>query len=273
MEFWVAIPDSILLDTDTIEEKSRKIALIARAIAIFKVSRIIIYNHKGLRDDKRLLKLVLEFMNTPPYLRKKVYKLLPELKMAGRFEPLNTPHHKAYKRLDEIKVGEIRQGLVVKKDDMLYIDLGLDKLIPLKGYNNKASIVNVVFTSPYPDLECKIISKDMISEYWGYDVIFYNRLSTLLDRFNDCIILTSRKGKPIYRYEEEIVQNFKDKSKVIIVFGSIKEGVFEILRNENYKLTHKHVYNFLPDQGVSTIRVEEAILGSLSVLNYIMHKY
>lgn len=271
IEFWIAIPSSALSDADTLEEKSRKAAIIARSIAIFKVTRVIIY-HDNDKDDSKLLKLILEFMNTPPYLRRRIYKRMSELRASGLFEPSKVPHHKPYKKLKDIREGEIRQGIVVKKRDGYYVDLGLDQLIPLGSKARERSIVNVVFTSIYPDLRCRIAKPSEIKEYWGYDVIFYSKLSNILEKFDDFILLTSRKGKMAYKYEELILNECKKSKRVIIVFGSTKKGVHGILRDEKYTKHLKHVYNFFPEQGVETIRIEEAILGSLSIINHIIHK-
>ncbi|RMF31581.1 MAG: methylase [Candidatus Nitrosothermus koennekii] len=269
-EFWIAIPDSALSDSDTIEEKSRKAAFIARSISIFRVTRVIIYHEDG--SDGKLLKLILEFMNTPPYLRKKLYRRMPELKASGLFEPLKTPHHKPYKRLEDVKIGEIRQGIVVRRKGMLYADLGLDRLIPLESNVKERTIINAIITSEYPNLRCRVAKDEEIKEYWGYDVIFYSKLSNILEKFSDLIILTSRKGKLAYKYEDLIRDESKKNNRIIIVFGSTKKGIHEILRKEGYSKRLKHVYNFFPEQGVETIRLEEAILGSLAILNHIIHK-
>ncbi|MGH9923255.1 MAG: putative RNA uridine N3 methyltransferase, partial [Nitrososphaerales archaeon] len=65
MNFWVAMPDSALVDEQTKRDKSIKIAQIARACTIFKVERIYIYRDRE-RDysyDRKMLKLILEFMD------------------------------------------------------------------------------------------------------------------------------------------------------------------------------------------------------------------
>ena len=271
MKVWVAIPDSSLSDMDRLEDKSRKAAMFARILAIFRVSRVIIYHdqeYKG--DDAKLLRLILEFMNTPPYLRKILYKRIDELRYAGLFEPLKAPHHKPYVKLENLKVGEVRQGVIVRRRGKYYVYLGLDSLIPLEG-KVKERLVNVMITSPYPNLRCKIVRKDEIDEYWGYDVIFYNRLSSILEQFKDQVLLTSRKGMMAYEHEQEIV-NMKDKDKLLIVFGSTRRGIFDLLAREGYKKRVK-AYNFFPEQGVESIRIEEAMLGSLAIINHIFKKY
>jgi len=71
----VAIPDSSLSDEMGLREKTIKIGKFARAFSIFGVEKIVIYKdptEKKQRSDMLLIKLILEFLNTPPYLRKSI---------------------------------------------------------------------------------------------------------------------------------------------------------------------------------------------------------
>jgi predicted SPOUT superfamily RNA methylase MTH1 len=56
-----------------------------------------------------------------------------------------------------------------------------------------------------------------------------------------------------------------------VVFGSPKKGIYEILSNEGQdpKNLSDFIVNFLPNQGVATVRTEEALLSTLTVLNLI----
>ena len=76
----------------------------------------------------------------------------------------------------------------------------------------------------------------------------------------------------VYNHENAIIEELRSSKRMIIVYGSTKKGIHEILRDERYAKRLKHVYNFFPDQGVETIRIEEALLGSLSIINHIIHK-
>ena len=81
-DFWVAIPDSALSDEQTKRDKSIKIAQFARACSIFRVKRIYIY-HDSLsqfeREDPNLLKTILQYLDTPQYLRKILYPRMHQL--------------------------------------------------------------------------------------------------------------------------------------------------------------------------------------------------
>jgi len=56
-----------------------------------------------------------------------------------------------------------------------------------------------------------------------------------------------------------------------VAFGS-RKGLFEIARNEGVDLFSLFdlVINFIPSQGTYTVRTEEALPISLSILNLIM---
>jgi len=68
----IAIPDSSLLDESTILNKTKKISIIARACAIFKINQIFIYQD-GNKNDSILLATILKYLETPQYFRKELF--------------------------------------------------------------------------------------------------------------------------------------------------------------------------------------------------------
>ena len=68
--------------------------------------------------------------------------------------------------------------------------------------------------------------------------------------------------------------NRKTQMKILIVFGSPKHGVLEIIKNEKILVNFNDflLLNLFPNQGVETIRSEEAILGTLSIINMMLNK-
>jgi len=276
MDFWIAIPDSSLVDEQTKRDKSTKIARFARVCAIFKVNRIYIYRDKE-RDysyDRKLLKLILEFMDTPQYLRRILYPKVAELEFAGLLHPLKAPHHKPSIDPKNVRVGDIRQAVTVRVKGSYFVDAGLNALIPLEGPALEGKRITIKFTSAYPTLRCAMASKQDIHEYWGYEVKDVLSISEMLKGLTSVVVMTSKQGEPLGKFEHELKQQIKDASSVLIVFGSPNRGVFEILKDERRhpKEFTKYILNFFPKQAVETVRLEEAILGCLSLLNYIMHK-
>jgi len=276
MDFWIAIPDSSLVDEQTKRDKSIKTAHIARSCAIFKVNRIYIYRDRE-RDysyDRKMLKLILEFMDTPQYLRRILYPKIAELEFAGILHPLKAPHHKPSIDPKNIKVGDIRQAVTAKVKGTYFVDAGLNALVPLEGSALEGKRITVKFTSEYPTLRCAVASQHDIHQYWGYEVKEVVSISEMLKGLNNIVVMTSKQGEPLSKFEQELKQQLKDASTVLIVFGSPNRGIFEILKDERRhpKEFTKYVLNFFPEQMVETVRLEEAILGCLSLLNYVAHK-
>ena len=54
-----------------------------------------------------------------------------------------------------------------------------------------------------------------------------------------------------------------------MVFGSTNKGIHDILGNKINNLQNSKTINFFPEQGTETVRIEEAVLGCLSILNTI----
>lgn len=270
MKISVAIPDSSLSEESGQLEKTLKISFIARACAVFKVSTIYLYHEAGGRDrDRSFMRTILKFLDTPQYLRRAMYKRMDELKYAGSLSPLKIPSHLQTSDAKKIRDGDIRDGLVVLAKGQKYVDLGLNQLIPYRGSDEVGKRVLVKFKEGFPTLSIKKIEKEEVKQYWGYDVKEASNLRNLLSNWNSPIIFTSRKGKSIHKnqkYFDEI-----SNSEVLLVFGSPKRGLHEILGTGLQNIPKTQIMNFFPDQGTETVRLEEAILGTLAILNILSH--
>ena len=266
---WVAIPDSSLIESQTILDKSYKISQISRSCSIFCVNKIIIYHDRSVKAekiDKKILKTILEYLDTPPYLRKKIYPKMWILKHVGVLPPIKSPHHKALIDIKHIKDIEIRFGFVVKQNDSLYVDVGLQKLIRYNGTQlGKKVLVKI---SNKGKLLAHDISKEEIDGYWGYEVQLADCLSALLENRNCEILMTSVEGSPFTKHVEDLMRSLKMSKNLLVVFGGPKFGLRKILESENVSITQKpHFLNMFPNQGTQTVRLEEAILGTLSIVN------
>ena len=72
----VAIPDSSLIDSKSLLEKSLRVAQFARSLSIFRVEKVYVYKDMSTASkqyDLKLLILLLEYLDTPQYLRKLLY--------------------------------------------------------------------------------------------------------------------------------------------------------------------------------------------------------
>ena len=127
-ELAIAIPSNILEDCQSLSEKTHKLGIIARAASIFKVTKIHVYKNQG-SHDKDLILLLLRYLVTPQYLRKNLFPIKKELKLAGTLPPLRIPSHTVNRQYNR-EIVDIRDGLCTKFDKKLkmsIIDIGLDK--------------------------------------------------------------------------------------------------------------------------------------------------
>ncbi len=245
----VAIPSSALINETDEKIKIYKLGIIARALAIFRVEEVIIYRDPIL-DETELIKEVLEYLETPQYLRKELIPLSRTLRFVGVIPPLAIPSHKS----KHLKIGELREGVVKKvaPDGTRWVDIGVDALAPLKCEEPRGARVTVRVVSKTPLL----VEKAKPEEYWGYRVR-EAELEEVLRRKD--VIVTSRKGR-VPRPEEV--------RKGTFVFGNPKEGVPEIMKRMGIEM-NVETWNTIPMQGVRTVRLEEAILCTLSIVNFL----
>jgi len=271
---WVAIPDSALSDEQTKRDKSVKVSQFARACSIFRVRRIYIY-HDPLtpteKDDPVLLRTILRYLDTPQYLRKALYPRMNQLEFAGILHPIKAPHHVPAQDIKTVKVGEIRMGVIAKVKGTLYVEVGLGSLVSFDGAGFEGKKVNVKFTSSYPHLRAAEASEQDIHEYWGYEVKEVPSVVKLLSSVegNTVTIITSRKGSFFKNNEVKLAERIRGAQNVLVIFGAPRHGVHEILAKEGVSSNARPDFsiNMFPHQATETVRLEEAVLGSLAILN------
>jgi len=272
----IAIPASLVSDTPHLREKTSKIGFVGRAAAIFRVCEIIVYSDDPRADQKTEINLIttlLEYMETPQYLRKKLFKLKPELRYAGILPPLRTAHHPLENRVKNLKVGDYREGVVVAKTmDGSLVDIGVEELalMPNKKVDvNKRVTVKIVEIVKRPVVT--LVDKSEIPGYWGYKVATTKQSFGKLvkSRGFDLTIATSKYGVPLLKILDKLSERWKKAENVLVAFGAPTQGLYDIARNEGFFLEEivDFVVNTVPKQGTETVRTEEAIFASLAILN------
>ena len=257
---YIAIPDSSLLDEQTKRDKSIKISQIARACSIFRVKTIYIYHDVSFRyekDDLNLLKTILRYLDTPQYLRKILYPRMEILEYAGILHPIKSPHHKDREDIKNIKIGDVRVGVIAKDKGKFYVDVGLGSLVPFKGSGFIGKKVNVLFTSAYPNLQTREATEEQFDKtYWGYNVKVISNLAKLLNTAqNTEILITYKEGEFFKMKEGKLLERMQYNRNLLVVFGSPKKGVDEILTNEGSSIRYyDFVVNMFPFQGTATVR-------------------
>jgi predicted SPOUT superfamily RNA methylase MTH1 len=271
-DLWVAIPDTALSDEQTRRDKSVKIAQFARACSIFRVRRIYVY-HDSLsqfeRDDPDLLKIVLRYLDTPQYLRKTLYPKMNQLEYAGVLHPIKAPHHRPPENIRNVKVGDVRTGVIRRVKGQLFVEVGLGSPALYVGQGVEGEKASVRFVSPYPNLKAIDVKEEDIPEYWGYKVKEVPSLADLLaSKEKDEVIVTSRKGNHFKNVKEKLAERAKIAQNILVVFGAPRHGVSDILAKEGGSINANEFFvNMFPCQGTETVRLEEAVLGTLAILN------
>lgn len=272
----VAVPASVVSDTPHLREKTSKIGLIGRAAAIFRIGEILVYPddprlHQS--SDMELISTLLSYMETPQYLRKRVFGLRPELQYAGVLPPLRTPHHPLNRKMKDLRAGEFREGFTLSKTkEGILVDIGVEK--PAFMLNRQLAIgkrVTAKVVKIDERVEVELASRDEIEEYWGYVVTLERQsLGRILNKRSfDLVIATSRYGCQFFDLAKEMVEKWKTARTVLVAFGAPTRGLHEIVKSEGLSLDDiaDFVVNTIPHQGTETVRTEEAIIASLALLN------
>ena len=272
MNLSIAIPDSSLLDESTILNKTKKISMMARTCAIFKVNQIFIYQDgKENKNDSVLLSTSLKYLETPQYFRKEIFPKTQLLKYAGVLQPLNISSHLTTSNQKMIKIGDIRDALIINYKGKKFLDIGINKYIQYFGKIKSGTRIAIQIKTIQPELTAKEISRDSIKDYWGYNVKERSNLLSILSTWKGKIILTSKKGKNFSRLDEKKITEHDE--PILVVFGTTNKGIYDILGSDIKKIQNANVFNFFPNQGTQTVRLEEAILGTLSIINILNHNY
>jgi len=268
----IAIPSSILETEPDLRGKTLKAGLIGRAASIFRVEEIHVYK-RGETRNLVLLRKILEYMEAPPYLKKKLFGLDPDLRFAGLLPPLQAPHHP---KTPHPARGECREGVIIgftKK--AVLVDAGIGKPIKVKGLGRNEAKKGRRVTVKIVDPEAGIGIPATPSGYWGYRVHTHSSLKSMLKHVggNSLLIGTSRMGGTITEIAEELSATLRDSESTLILFGGPREGLQEIFEDEGVEQNPvKFTVNFAPNQGVRTIRTEEAVYITLGILNFLLHK-
>jgi len=276
VSFTVLLPSSFLADADNLQHKTIKAGTIGRASAIFRVERLVTYNDNDPRvsnqtAEAKLLSMLLQYMETPQYLRKIIFPMRSELRHAGLLPPLRTPHHPLEN--EKAKQGDHREAAVLSSSgDRSILELGL----PEKGLLNKKLKAGERVTVRLGErvgngIKVELVPKVEIEEYWGYEVRFAKNLAEGLKEANaDYVIGTSRHGQNLYEAVNAIKSS--NPSSIAVVFGGPYAGLLEICKRQGIdaKALFDVVVNTIPNQGTATVRTEEALIVTLALLNVLL---
>lgn len=277
------------------DQKTFLAGTIARALAVFCVDEVVLFNddpasseagstteanrgneYTAFSDPGHFLAHLLSFLETPPYLRKALFPIHPNLRTAGTLPSLDMPHH-----LRKDEWCDYREGVVLSNSSTgSLIDVGLPEKRLLGVGIPPGTRVTL-------KLDSKSLNADALSPaepreqsgyYWGYTV---RRCAALSSVFTECpfdggydlSIGTSERGEPLSKIVETGVPDFQH---LLLVFGGV--AGLEVAAENDPELASAGIssvnvgdlfdrwINVLPGQGSRTIRTEEAVwLGLMAM--------
>jgi predicted SPOUT superfamily RNA methylase MTH1 len=311
----IALPGSIISNAQSPELRTYLAGQIARAAAIFNIDEIIVFSEnttanissqsiegefRGANrhsDPDIFLARLLQYLETPQYLRKQLFPVHNDLQYAGLLNPLDSPHH-----LRANQDSLYREGIVinrpVKAQDRAaaYVNAGIKSEIKIDRNVQAGVRVTVKLDKPVGSsaqlkgLTGKAVApsepKELYGLYWGYNVRLASSITKVWTECPyksgyDCSIGTSDKGKSIDSKDKTLFQTAEnsnpDPSKLpffnhlVIVFGGLY-GLEQSIESDNDcqatdpSQLFDYYINAVHSQGSRTIRTEEAILITLSLL-------
>lgn len=257
----IAFPDTVLEEHVSLRDKTMKIGLIARACSVYGVDTVRIFRDPRGRGESSLIRRVLEYLETPQYLRRRLFPLDDSLRFAGLLPPLRIPSHRPKVPLSRLSPGELREGVILA--DGGTVDVGLDSPLALRqrlGVNKRVT-VRVVTTSPLTGI---IVDRSEATEYWGYTVDVCGAEEALADHRFEMKVATSRLGDTLSNCLPGLQDEFMRSRGILVMFGSPSRGLFDMVKNLREKA--RFVLNLYPEQKAVTVRTEEAMTSALYLL-------
>jgi predicted SPOUT superfamily RNA methylase MTH1 len=184
--------------------------------------------------------------------------------------PIKSPHHKKFLKISQVRTGETRMGVLLRRKGSWVVDVGLEQAIPFLGSNQQSRKSNFRLSKSEGKLVAEEIrDANLASGYWGYSIIQIYSLSELTKRSTKVkFLVTSRNGRSISLIRRSLIESLSNTAELVIVFGSPRKGVLEtVSKNDVMRFSSPLIINMFPLQGTDTVRLEEAIMGSLAIIN------
>ncbi len=269
----VVIPASNLSVLPGLREKTEVVGEFARALAIYRVDDVVVYDDEFSEEgDAELFLILLNYLLVPPYLRKKLIPITPHLRYAGVLHPLNIVTHNPQGKGPS--QGDLREGLVITSwGRKAKVFIGVKRLCYTTSDRDvkpgERVLVRVVRAKP---LNCRVESPDRIEEYVGFKT--YRAGSDVVDiinAFKGCVILASKDG---FDYNDptiksEVLASARRRGRIVILLGNPKADFDEIVGASVMRRVAGDVHrlNFIPKQGTLSVRTVEALHAILAQLN------
>lgn len=269
---------------------------IARALAVFSIDEVIVYDdspvasrprnvdtagYTGDMDPCHFLTHILSFLEAPPFMRKTLFPLHPNLRLTAVLPSLDMPHHPHPKEWIPYREGVVIAGKTSTGKGTL-VEVGMEEPVEIEEEIPPKTRVTLKFSedeSQYPECVHPAAPRTEGGYYWGYSVRKCNSLSSVFTESPyedgyDISIGTSERGAPISKvFPPSKRVNFKH---MLIVFGGPRGIEYASMNDEELggmgiaggktKELFDNWINVLPNQGSRTIRTEEAMFIALTAM-------
>jgi methyltransferase len=292
------MPGSIIASARRDEARAAIVGQIARALAIFSVDEIVIFDdtpssrtgkvanidpesYTGEIDPCGYIQHLLTYLDVPPFMRKALMPMHPNLKAANNLPNLEIPSHPHPN--DALPY---REGYTLpKKGGATMVDIGSQPPIRIEDDippNTRITLKMSQDGTPRGEPCSPEAPRTEGGLYWGYTV---RRCTSLSSVFEECAyeggydlsVGTSERGVLLSEaLPERKVKEARGFNHMLVVFGGPRglEHAAEndpalaemgIIRGRTKELFDYWI-NILPWQGCRTIRTEEALMISLTGL-------
>ncbi|KAF9875132.1 deoxyribose-phosphate aldolase [Colletotrichum karsti] len=289
----IAVPSSILADAITPERRTSVAGRIARALAVFGIDEVVIYDdspvetrpklvdtksYTGDVDPGHFLEHLLGYLEVPPFMRKMLFPLHPNLRLAGQLPSLDMPHHPNPQEFLPYREGVAGKG--TPKGTV--IDIGLKTPVTIEDEVPPNTRVTLSYPDPDSDKAeaCDPAApREEGGYYWGYSVRKASSLSAMWTECKyeggyDITIGTSERGRTMDQaFPDFQTLEFKH---LMIVFGGPRGIEYAAVNDKELDMVDvsggktkelfDHWVNVLPGQSSRQIRTDEALFIALTSL-------
>ncbi|CAJ2504161.1 Uu.00g115550.m01.CDS01 [Anthostomella pinea] len=298
----VAVPGSVLSLCRRDDQRTNVVSHIARALSVFSVDEVVIFDdshpderprhvdpasYTGDTDPCGYLDHLLQYLEMPPFMRRTLLPLHPNLKAAGLMQSLDIPSHPHNYDWLPYCEGVTTAGTPANGTGTL-VDVGRKNPVTISHDVPPKTRITVQIDENDLSLAEPVDPATPRTEggyYWGYST---RRCKSLASVFEECAyeggydlsIGTSERGLTIPEaFPERKVKNMASFNHLLVVFGGPRGLEFAaendpelngmgIVRGRTKEL-FDHWINILPGQGSRTIRTDEALFIGLSGLRKI----
>ncbi|KAI0867546.1 DUF171-domain-containing protein [Hypoxylon argillaceum] len=294
----IALPGSILSTCRRDDQRTALVSHVARALAVFTIDEIVIFDdtpldsrpanidpdgYTGDVDPCGYLDHLLQYMEMPPFMRRTLLPLHPNLKAAGLMASLDIPSHPHSDWLPYCE-GVTTSGATADGSGTL-VDVGHKTTVTIsQDIPPKTRITIQMDTNDWSRGEPvdPVTPRTEGGFYWGYAVRRCNSLAAVFEECSydggyDLSIGTSERGSSVYdTFPEKKKRELSNFNHLMVVFGGPR-GLEYAAENDpalqemgitrgRTKELFDHWVNILPGQGSRTIRTDEALFIGLAGL-------